>query len=182
MYDREMLRWSSLRCGGAGRSEGSLGGGNGASAKGLVGLGGRGLGANVGGGGALGGEGGGGEEGVMAFCPDFTEANVVPHLVLPPLTGNEVSLTTGVDNCESTTSALETSRLTLPSSSCSCSGFRFNLCCSSSKAIHSSFSRFFSATSKADESDAIGVHTLLPSSSSNLRGLASRRFWAELVD
>lgn len=105
----------------------------------------KGLGVNVGRGEALRGRGGGGADAVV-FRTDFEDANVVPHLVLLLLGGNEVVSGTGMEDCASTLLTPEISSLILSSPSCSRS-FCVFLCCSSSKAIHSSFSRFFSATS-----------------------------------
>lgn len=144
---------------------------------------------NVGGGEDLKGEdlrgedlrGGDGED-VKVCCSDFTDANVVPHLVLLPLDGNEGVPATGLRNCAPTLLSPEESSPMMSSSSCTGSSFWVFFCCSSSKAIHCSLSRFFSATSRAVESDATGVHSVFPSWSSNLSGLASRRFCAELVD
>lgn len=96
MNDREILSWSSLRGGSVGGLSDAFGGGNGVSVEGLSGCGGSGLGVNVGGDEALRGGGDGGED-VIVFCADFEDANVVPHLLLLPLEGNEVVSATGFE-------------------------------------------------------------------------------------
>ena len=123
-----------------------------------------------------------GGDAVQVFCAGSADVKVAPHLVLPPLTGNEISAATGFGVWGSSVVALEISSPILSLTSCSCTSFLFFLCCSTSKATHSSFARFFSATSMADKPDVIGVHSFSPSWSLNLSGLASRRFCAEFVD
>ena len=80
----------------------------GASLNGFVGAGGRGLGVKVWGGKVLGAgdDDDGDEDKVLAS--GLADANVVPHLELPPLNGNEASLAIGFGGSDSTVSARAT--------------------------------------------------------------------------